>query len=120
MLTQKALDNFTGTEHHYIHALSGFKYTDGVKYLADEAKAYWLLDKILILIRHKKKVQVDFSVWKLDVKEHILNSNLPATLTCEDGNGNVLHKEKIEYTDFPMSYVEVWYEQGVLLLPSEH
>lgn len=39
------LAHFTGTEHYYRHALArGVVYSDGVKYFADTADAYWLLD----------------------------------------------------------------------------
>jgi hypothetical protein len=31
-----------------------------------------------------------------------------------------LVRQEIEFTDFPMSSVEVWVEGGVTLLPSEH
>ena len=41
------LSGFTGTENWYRYAMMPrFTYTDGVKYLAEQAKAYWLLDAI--------------------------------------------------------------------------
>ena len=114
ILTQNDLSNFTGTEHYFKHPLSGYVYTDGVQYLAEKAGAYWLLDKILITTRYKKKLQ-EFGVWKLKV-----NANKTATLICEDGNYNKLYEEKLDYTDFPLSEVELWMENNVLILPSEH
>ncbi|AFZ01593.1 DUF6876 family protein [Calothrix sp. PCC 6303] len=39
------LNQFTGSTTLYKHWL-GLKYTDGIKYLADEASCYWLLDAI--------------------------------------------------------------------------
>lgn len=47
-MTTKQLDlsPFTGTEHWYKHWLGGLLYTDGVKYVADQAGAYWLIDAI--------------------------------------------------------------------------
>ena len=41
------LRQFTGTEQWYRHGLArNILFTDGAKYLADEAGAYWLLDEI--------------------------------------------------------------------------
>jgi len=45
MLTETDLNTFIGTTGYYRY-LAGLKLTDGVKYLADEAGAYWLLDII--------------------------------------------------------------------------
>jgi len=113
-LNQRSLDQFTGTENYYKHMLSGYTYTDGIKYLAEKGKSYWLIDKILILTRYTKKLQ-EFGVWELVVSE-----DKTAVLTCEDGNGHKLYTETIDYTDFKLDKVEVWFESGVLILPSEH
>lgn len=40
-----SLEQFVGSTKLYKHWL-GIKYTDGVKYLANEAGAYWLIDAI--------------------------------------------------------------------------
>lgn len=113
MIDRNVLASFTGSEHHHRH-MSGFKYTDGIKYVAEEAGAYWLLDLIFGEIRYNAKVQKDFTCWKLSVKDS------KAVLICDDGNDNILYERKIRYTDFPLDNIEVWYECGVLLLPSEH
>jgi hypothetical protein len=119
-LTQSDLEQFTGTEHYYKHALSGAVYTDGVQYMAEKAGAYWLLDKILITTKHfeDKKIKakmVEFGVWTLHK-----NPDNSALLECGDGNGNSLYKEEIEWTDFPMSKITLWSINGVLILPSEY
>lgn len=113
-LTQNDLSQFTGTERHFRHALSGYVYTDGVQYLAEKGKAYWLIDKILITTRHKQKLQ-EWGAWKLTV-----NKDNTALLVCEDGNGYVLHKEKLDYTDFPLETAELWFMNNTLILPSEY
>jgi len=38
-MTQSDLAQFTGTENYYNHHL-GYRYTDGVKYLAEVGKCY--------------------------------------------------------------------------------
>lgn len=113
MLTENELNQFTGTEHWYKH-LSGYLYTDGVLYMAQEGGAFWLVDKILLTTRAKKDLQ-EFGAWKLKV-----NEDSTAILVCEDGNYNELYREKIEWTDFSLKRIDLWFENGVLILPSEH
>ena len=43
-----------------------------------------------------------------------------SVLVCEDGNYCELYREKIEWTDFPLNKIELWSENGVLMLASEH
>lgn len=112
MLTD--LGQFTGTLHWYKHSLvPSITYTDGVKYVADEAGAYWLID-LIAAYQHDPKVKVEpFQVWKLRL-------NGPgAVISCEDGNGNVVHSHEIGYTDFPQD-IEIWMTDHVILLPSEY
>jgi len=77
MLTINELRQFSGTEHWYKH-LSGYLYTDGVQYVAQNGGAYWLVDKILFTTRAKNNLQ-EFGVWKLEV-----NEDKSAILICED------------------------------------
>lgn len=113
MLTQNELRQFTGTENWYRH-LSGYLYTDGVLHVAQKGGAFWLIDKILLTTRAKPILQ-EFGSWKLTV-----NKDKTATLVCEDGNYHELYHEKIEWTDFPLNKISLWFENGVLILPSEH
>ena len=113
MLTKTELRQFTGTENWYRH-LSGYLYTDGVLYVAQEGGAFWLLDKILFTTRANHNLQ-EFGAWKLEVDE-----DKSAILVCEDGNYHELFREKIDWTDFPLNKIELWLENGVLILPSEH
>lgn len=114
LMKQTELNQFTGTNQYFKHTLSGYVYTDGVKYLADKAGAYWLIDKILIITRYKKKLQ-EFGVWKLSV-----NDDKIAMLICEDGNGKKQYEEKLDYTDFSMKEVSIWFQNETLFLPSEY
>jgi len=116
-LTEADLRQFTGTEHYYRHSLNrNVLFTDGAKYLADTAAAYWLLDDIaLAQFSVKRLAHEPFQAWKLSVP-----SDRTATLTCEDGNFNLLHNRSYGYTDFPLDEVVIWYSNGVLYLPSEH
>ncbi len=116
-LSEADLNQFTGTENWYRHALNRHVlFTDGAKYVADEAGAYWLLDTIAICQRTQKRVAAEeFQVWRLSV-----HPNRTATLTCEDGNGNLVYREPIGFTDFPCPEITLWFENNVIYLPSEH
>ena len=48
-LNAQDLSQFTGTENWYRHNLNtDILYTDGAKYVAETAGAYWLLDEIAV------------------------------------------------------------------------
>lgn len=109
------LPQFTGTGHWYKHSLNPrVTYTDGVKYLAEVAGAYWLIDEIALNNKFKRKLQAEeFQVWTLNVKDD------SASLVCDDGNGNVVFRKKIDFTDFPLDKIELYFENDVICLPSE-
>ena len=54
-------------------------------------------------------------MWKLRV-----NPGHTATLTCEDGNGRVMLTKALEYTDFPLAEITLYFTDNVILLPSEY
>ena len=117
---QSGLDQFTGTDHYYRH-LGKFVYTDGIKYMAETAEAYWLLD---VIFSHVADIygnpaldaeQKEFLVCTLTVAD-----DDSAVFTIDDGNDNILATQKIEYTDFPARTVKLYVENNVALLPGEH
>jgi hypothetical protein len=116
-LSKTDLMQFTGTEQWYRHAINRkVLFTDGAKYVADTAGAYWLLDEIALAQRYDKRVAAEeFQVWKLAVRlDHT------ATLTCDDGNGHIVYKKEIEFTDFPLDEITFYFANSVIYLPSEH
>ena len=122
---EQQLQQFTGTESYYKHFL-GFHFTDGVKFLADEAQAYWLIDAIG---SYQRKLQsYDFQLWLLVVgKDHEFIKPKPgkdAVLTCWKDTPNAgikpLVRQEIILTDFPLKTIKLYLENKVLLLPSEH
>lgn len=114
-LTRNDLSQFTGTDHYYRHGLCrNITYTDGVKYVAETAGAYWLIDKIATNQLEPKIRREEFQAWKLRVNDSA------GVLTCDDGNGNIVHSEEITFTDFPLDEIDLWVEGTVILLPSEH
>ncbi|MGA7385437.1 MAG: DUF6876 family protein [Methylocella sp.] len=116
-LTKADLIQFTGSEHWYRHAMvRDVLYTDGVKYVAETAGAYWLIDEIAFAQRFDKLLAAEeFQSWKLTV-----DADHTATLTCEDGNGGVVFTKAIEYTDFPLAEIILYFMNNTILLPSEY
>jgi hypothetical protein len=119
------LANFTGTEHWYRHGLTRtVAFTDGVKYVADQVGAYWLVDIIAIAQRLTGAVATEkFQLWQLAVHD-----DHSATVTCEDGDGREVYRQDIAWTDFPAEGIKFYCCQDgtsdditrVILLPSEY
>ena len=132
MKTAAEIRNFMshcyGTDKPYIkHSLSKrLVFTDSIRVIRDMADCHWLVDAIASY-QHTLLDQ-PFQVWAFNC-----NTELKiGTLTCEDGNGNELVRQEIEYTDFPLDKIELWAELGgygssaenwteamVLMVPSE-
>jgi len=112
---ESSLASFTGSLERYRHWTRRFIFTPGVKYLADAAQAWWLIDLIASHCQHARLRGEAFQVWKLNVApDH------SATLSIEDGNDHHLLKVSIHFTDFPLSTVTLWLIEDTLLLPSEY
>lgn len=110
------LKDFTGSETFYRHGLyRKFVYTEGVRYLAEHAGAYWLLDYIFSKQGIKAIGKEGFQAWIIRVRE-----NNGAVIVLEDGNKNEIVRFNIPFTDFPLKEFTLWFIGGTLLLPSEY
>jgi hypothetical protein len=59
-------------------------YTEGVKYVADNLGAYWLIDEIAFAQKYAPRLRnEDFQNWEL-----VVSAGGSAVLTCDDGNGH--------------------------------
>ena len=116
-LTTADLRQFTGSEHWYRHALNrNVSFTDGAKYVADMAGAYWLLDEIALIQPYDTRVTAEvFQVWRL-----LVRPDKTATLTCKGGSGNTVFTKHIGYTGFPLDDITLYCTNNVIYLPSEH
>ena len=112
------LPNFYGTENYYrlSPVFPNFVLTDGARYLADAAGAWWLMDAVASHLGSYKNE--GFVVAKLFQFDEGWN------LQLEDGNDNTLAEQYIEYSDFPLDEITLYVEfdgtNHVILLPSEH
>jgi len=116
-LRKSDLAQFTGSENVYRHAINrNVLYTDGARHVAEHGGAYWLLDEIAIIQPYDKAVAAEeFQAWKLSVR-----AGSKATLTCDDGNGRIVFTKEIEYTDFPLDEITLYFANNVIHLPSEY
>ncbi|MFK7979280.1 MAG: DUF6876 family protein [Saprospiraceae bacterium] len=116
--TQKLIHDlaqFSGTENWYRNPLfPKYLYTDGVKYLAEQASCYWLIDYIFSNQIDAKIRSEEFQTWKIITKDN------QATIIVEDGNHNIVKQFKLEFTDFRLKEFTLWFTNSTLLLPSEY
>jgi hypothetical protein len=111
-----ALDQFTGTAQYWRVARQ-FVITDGVKYLAETAACFWLIDAAISHL-----LEIGTSDWFVLVRTEVSGSS--AVMIYEDGDGSEYARQEIAYTDLPLSTLRlyaVWdSERWVIMLPSEY
>jgi hypothetical protein len=111
--------HFIGTENYYLHFSRGFLFTDGVKAVADQFKAYWLIN-VIASYQIRKEVRLKlFQIWS------ITSGRGKAIVEMQpDSDRPVLVKQEISVTDFPEGRLTMYYlddgSNRVLLLPSEY
>ena len=76
---------------------------------------YWLIDEVAFAQCSRKIVAEGFQVWKLEVK-----FDRSAILTCTDGNGRLVQRKQLLYTDFLLDEISLYFANNVILLPSEY
>lgn len=124
----KDLSHFHGTDHyHRFSPLWGSVLTDGAKFLAEKAGAFWLFDAIESHIRERvRRTGLDFDVSFVcsTLKCDLDTGN--GELTLDNGDKKIIAVQSIEYTDFPLPFFELfakWYrpvDGWVHMLPSEY
>lgn len=115
----KNLNSFIGTEtyHRVSFNLDG---TDGIKYLCDKAKCYWLMDIVGSVLYKTKKHS--FLIWRIERKGE------GAIISCytdceEDGTFSKekeVYSQEIKYTDFPLDEFEFYQQGNVVMLKNEY
>lgn len=120
---QAGLAKFQGFQTRYSYILGPFTlglYTEGVRWLVDNADCGWLLNTILSEQNdpHNAIRKEPFQVWTLTV-----SAQRTAMLTAADGKGQVLMEMAVSSVELPVSNTLFWVkyiDQGpILLLPSE-
>ena len=132
---EQGLAQHIGTDTHWAH-FSGLRYTTGIKDLAEKAEAFWLIDLVASYQVHAKVRNRTFQLWRLTVDLDTSTATIEAgddinedgelVTFGDDGNGGAeitpgpFARQLLAYTDFPLATIELYVENGVLLLPSEH
>jgi len=123
---QNTLSGFYGTDgYHKLTIFPGIVGTDGVKYLAQKAECFWLIDEIAIAQRTVPAVRKleDIQFWELTVADR------KAVLVCNEDEGKPVYTKEIGFTDFPLPSQKIWVAAGgdpdgkvfkVMMLPSEY
>jgi len=113
------LTQFTGTQayHRWSALFPRFVLTDGSLYLAEKAGAFWLMD-VIASHQYKRLLRANpLQVWTLKVK------NYEGRVVCTDGDGRVLTRQAIPFTDFPLHEIQLYAvddgQYRVIMLPSE-
>ena len=118
-LTREELSQFYGTEHYYQWSalFRNMALTDGAKYVAERASAYWLMDAIASYL--PKYQRGGFAVAKLVKRK----KDWLLTVDFGDG-GKPLARQIIEYSDFPLDSITLYIAPGnggwVIMLPGEY
>jgi len=119
-LIESDLRNFTCTENYFLQPTLGYLYTDGVRYLAEQCEAYWLLDaiwsyqKTKLFLKDEALKSMQFWKLKVDLEK------CKGVLICERDEGDIVITQKLDYTDFPLKEIQIYVQNNTLLLPSEY
>ena len=112
---QAGLAMHTGSQRWFKHWSQRILYTEGVRFLATHAQAFWLIDLIATWCAASALRGEGFILWKL-----IVNEDRSAVAIAEDGNGRDLTRQDIPFTDFPLDEIRLYLTDGTLLLASEY
>lgn len=104
---------FSGSAEFFRIPLSRFVGTDGCKYLMKNGAGWLVQDVAIICSSHPKVRSESFVAIKCVVR------NGTAEVKYEDGDCKVLHTQKYDMTDLPVS-VSFFATDGVLMLCSEY
>lgn len=125
---REQLAHFTGSQEFYRHPLNQqVVYTEGVRFLAEQAEAFWLVDAIASYFgspEMRDAIETDsrlesLQFWKLTVQD-----NAAELVMAADTGVPPAIRQRIEFTDFPLEQIDIWAgfngDGWTLYLPSEH
>ena len=109
------LSNFCGTSRWYQHHFAkGMSFTDGVKFFAEKAGSFWLVD--LIAFEFFPLLQKDRPF--LSIK--VVSKGVSTVITVTDGNETQITCRHIQFSTLMAGTWKFYLTDGVLLLPSEY
>ena len=125
---EAALGDYIGTERYYTSptfGARGFRYTDGVRKMAELAGAFWLLCEIHAAAADHPHFKSGF--WAVRMESHNTKGTLQISFDFRDDgtpinmNGELKSDfiKGIPFTDFPEGAFEFYLQDGIMLLKSE-
>ena len=115
------LQGFCGSTTCFKIPLVKARYTEGVKYLAEQAQCHWLITDTAVVCKSLKNkstfIVILFKRNSTSVQER---THKEAKITYADGNGTILLEEEYEYTDFPLDELRLFFVDDMLMLPNEY
>ena len=120
LITQADLNQATGTSQYHQY-LFGLKYTDGIDFLVEKCKCYWLLDAIASYYATQIKFKGhlnSFCVWNFTKREN----DWVLTARADTGEEPFVTQEFVTNFDKYSSITDLklFLCNGVLMVPSEY
>jgi len=118
-LELKRLDSFYGSDRFY--GFMGLFVTEGVKYVMDNGYG-WLVSDIAVNIRFNPSLRRYFrNDYFLVIRLTVDKENNTGVVTYEDGNDNIIYRQKYGYTDAKRN-ITLYYDANskTLCLSSEY
>jgi len=115
------LQGFCGSTTCFKIPLVKARYTEGVKYLAEQAQCHWLVTDTAVVCKSlKNKSNFIVILFKRNSTSVQERTRKEAKITYADGNGIILLEQEYEYTDFPLDELRLFYTDDMLMLPNEY
>ena len=113
--------------------MQGIAYTDGIKYLVDNAEAGWLQDIIWSYQRKMSQSKLDKNMqfWTLTKNEDDSFTVIGKQTDMSTGESHKVVSQEIPYSDFPLDKIKIvlsrgpWRQEGetkqgmIMMLPTE-
>ena len=115
------LQGFCGSTTCFKIPLVKARYTEGVKYLAEQAQCHWLVTDTAVVCKSLKNkstfIVILFKRNSTSVQER---THKEAKITYANGNGIILYEQEYEFTDFPLDELRLFFVDDMLMLPNEY
>ena len=115
------LQGFCGSTTCFKIPLVKARYTEGVKYLAEQAQCHWLITDTAVVCKSLKNkstfIVILFKRNSTSVQER---THKEAKITYANGNGIILYEQEYEFTDFPLDELRLFFVDDMLMLPNEY
>ena len=120
---REGLVGFTGSETflRYSPLFPNVVITEGVKWLADAAQCYWLLD---VIASHLPAVQRTGETFAVVMVERTAGSGATFAILDDVPANTIYANQDIEFTDFPLAVLKLYVgfdsENWTVMMPDEY